>query len=232
MRPAITPTTRAKIRPARALRGSPSQAHPMMYPKTVINARKAAMSSRLLRLLRAMRSLKVPRSLCSIISVVGDRHGLPLGALRLEVLPLREAHSAGEDHGREALYFGVVGLDGVVVVLPGEGDLVLRRGELLLEVDEDRVRPELRVIPGHGEQVPDGSTESRLRLGLLARRLGLHGLGAGLRDLGEHVLLLAEVLLDAFEEVGDQIVPTLELHVYLPVRLLDLVAPPHEPVVG
>src|SRR5215203_3503986 len=150
----------------------------------VINARKAAMSSRLFRLLRAMRSLKVPKSLCSMISVVGDRHGLPLGTLRLEVLPLSEAHSAGENHGREALYFGVVGLDGVVVVLPGEGDRVLRRGEVFLDVDEDRVRPELGVILGHGEQVPDCSTKSRLGLGLLARRLGLHGLGAGLCDLG------------------------------------------------
>src|ERR671916_2728022 len=118
-----------------------------------MNARKAAMSSRLLRLLRAMRSLKVPRSLCSMISVVGDGHGLPLGALGLEVLTLRKAHGAGEDHGREALYLGVVGLDGIVVVLPGEGDLVLRRGELLLEVDEDRVRAEVRVVLGHREQV-------------------------------------------------------------------------------
>src|SRR5918994_4556504 len=105
-----------------------------------MNARKAAMSSRLFRLLRAMRSLKVPRSLCSICLVVRDRHGLALGALGLKVLPLGEAHGTGEDDGREALYFGVVGLDRVVVVLPGEGDLVLRRGELLLEVDQDRVR--------------------------------------------------------------------------------------------
>src|ERR687889_695743 len=142
----------------------------------VMNARKAAMSSRLLRLLRAMRSLKVPRSLCSMISVVGDGHGLPLGALGLEVLTLGEAHGAGEDHGREALYLGVVGLDGVVVVLPGEGDLVLRRGELLLKVDEDRVRPEIGIIFGHGEQVPDSPGEPGLGLGLLTRRLGLHGL--------------------------------------------------------
>src|SRR5215213_10807099 len=59
--------------------------------------------------------------------VVGDRHGLPFGTLGLEVFPLRKAHGAGEDDRREALYLRVVGLDGVVVVLPREGDLVLRR---------------------------------------------------------------------------------------------------------
>src|SRR5215213_2716567 len=98
------------------------------------------MSNRLLRLLRAMRSLKVPWSLPSIVLVVGDRHGLPLGTLGLEVLPLREAHRTGEDDRWEALNLRVVGLDRVVVVLPGEGDLVLRRRELLLEVDQHRVR--------------------------------------------------------------------------------------------
>ena len=115
------------------------------------------MSSRLLRLLRAMRSLKVPRSFWSIALVVGDRHGLPLGTLGLEVFTLRKAHGTGEDYGGEALYLRVVGLDRVVVVLPGEGDLVLRRGELLLEVDQDRIRPEVRIIFCYREQVPDGS---------------------------------------------------------------------------
>src|SRR5215210_483058 len=232
MRPAITPITSAKARPARARTGFPSQAYPITYPKTAIKARKAAMSSRLFRLLRAMRSLKVPRSLPAICLVVGDRYGLALGTLGLEIFLLREAHSTGKNDGREALNLCIVGLDRVVVVLPGEGDLVLRRGKLFLKVDQNRVRAEIWVVLGNGEQVSDGPGEPRLGLGLLARRLGLHGLGAGLRDLGEHVLLLAEVLLHAFEEVGDQIVAALELHVYLPVRLLDLVTPPHEPVVS
>src|ERR687890_1282731 len=114
-----------------------------------MKARKAAMSSRLLRLLRAMRSLKVPWSLPSIVLVVGDRHGLPLGTLGLEVFLLGEAHGTGEDDRREALYLRVVGLDRVVVVLPCEGDLVLRRGELLLKVDQNRVRAEIGIVLGH-----------------------------------------------------------------------------------
>src|SRR5215212_8325612 len=96
-------------------------------------ARKAEIRNTLLRLFTAIRSRKVPSLGLSVISVVGDRHGLPLGADGLEVLPLGEAHGAGEDDGGEALYVGVVGLHRVVVVLAGEGDLVLRRRELLLE---------------------------------------------------------------------------------------------------
>src|SRR3712207_7570079 len=49
-------------------------------------------------------------------------------------------------------------------------------------------------------------------------------------DVCSSDLLLAEVLLHALEEVGDQVVAALELHVYLPVGLLGLVAPPHQAV--
>src|SRR5215211_6447910 len=91
---------------------------------------------------------------------------------------------------------------------------------------------ELGIVLCYREQVTDSPRKTRLGLGLLSRRLGLHSLGAGLRYLRKHVLLLAEILLHTFEEVRDQIVPPLELHVYLPVRLLDLITPPHEPVVG
>src|SRR5919107_3772514 len=129
----------------------------------VTKARKAAMSSRLLRLLRAMRSLKVSWSRRSIALIVGDGHGLPLGPLGFEVFLLGEAHGTGEDDRGEALNLGVVGLDRVVVVLPGEGDLILRRRELLLEVDQNRVGTELRIVLGDGKQVPDGPGEAGLR---------------------------------------------------------------------
>src|SRR5215212_566010 len=165
----------------------------------VTKKRKAPMSSRLLRLFLAMRSLKVPWSLPSIVLVVGDRHGLPLGTLGLEVFPLCKAHGTGEDDGGEALYLRVIGLNRVVVVLPREGDLILRRGELLLKVQQHRVGAQLGVVLGNRKQVPDGPRETGLGLGLLARRLGLHSPGAGLRYLRKHILLLAKILLDAFE---------------------------------
>src|ERR687897_3731052 len=95
--------------PKRALTGSPIQAYPITYPKTAMNARKAAMSSRLLRLLAAIRSRKVPSKRLSLISVVGNRHGLTLGTGGLEVLPLGEAHRPGEDDGGGPPYFRGVG---------------------------------------------------------------------------------------------------------------------------
>src|SRR4028119_1378046 len=112
----------------------------MTYPNTSTKTRKTRIRNTLLRRLTPIRSLKVPwLPPCILPLVVGDRHGLPLGPLRLEVLLLREAHRPGEEHRREALYLGVVGPHRVVVVLPGEGDLVLRRGQLFLEVHEHPV---------------------------------------------------------------------------------------------
>src|SRR5918997_836614 len=196
-------------------------------------ARNTRIRNRLLRRLTPILSRNVPWAGPAIGPlVVGDRHGLPLGSLGFEVLLLREAHGPGEEHRGEALYPGVVGADGVVVVLTGEGDPVLRRGELLLEIHEHPVRPELGVVLGDGEEVADGAGEARLAPSLLAHRLRLHRAGAGLGDLGQDLLLLAEVLLDAFEEVWDQVVATLELDVDLAVRFLGLVLAPHEPVVG
>src|SRR4028118_2378561 len=205
----------------------------MTYPSTSTKTRKTRIRTRLLRRLTPIRSRKVPwLPPCILPLVVRDRHGLPLGPLRLEVLLLREAHRPGEEDRREALNLGVVGAHGVVVVLPGEGDLVLRRGELFLEVHEHPVGAKLGVALGHGEEIADGAGEARLRLGLLPHTLRLHGAGAGLCDLGQDLLLLAEVLFYAFEEVGDQVVAPLELDVYLTVRLLRPALAPHGPPAG
>jgi hypothetical protein len=54
------PTIKARTRPKMAPTGSPIQAHPITYPKTATNVRKAAMRSKLLRRFTAMRSRKVP----------------------------------------------------------------------------------------------------------------------------------------------------------------------------
>src|SRR4028119_1451394 len=130
----------------------------MTYPNTSTKTRKTRIRNTLLRRLTPIRSRKVPwLPPCILPLAVGDRHGLPLGPLRLEVLLLREAHRPGEEHRREALYLRVVGAHGVVVVLPGEGDLVLRRGELFLEVHEHPVGAELGGALGHGDETAEGA---------------------------------------------------------------------------
>src|SRR5918997_2194533 len=204
----------------------------MTYQSTIAKTRKSRIRNTLLRWLTPTRSRNVTAFPCIPPLVVGDRHGLPLGPLRLEVLLLGEAQGPREEDRREALYLCVVRAHRVVVVLPGEGDLVLRRGELLLEVYEDPVGAQLRVVLGDGEEVADGPAEARFGLGLLPHALRLHGTRAGLCYPCQDLLLLAEVLFYAFEEVWDQVVPALELDVYLAVRLLGLVPAPHQPVVG
>src|SRR4028118_959895 len=159
----------------------------MTYPNTSTKTRKTSIRNTLLRRLTPIRSRKVPWLPPCIpprVLVVGDRHGLPLGPLRLEVLLLREARRPGEEHRREALYLRVVGAHGVVVVLPGEGDLVLRRGELFLEVHEHPVGAELGVALGDGEEVADGAGEARPGPGLARRALRPQGAARAPGDRG------------------------------------------------
>src|SRR4028118_1406210 len=157
----------------------------MTYPSTSTKTRKTRIRNTLLRRLTPIRSRKVPwLPPCILPLVVGDRHGLPLGPLRLEVLLLREAHRPGEEHRREALYLRVVGAHGVVVVLPSEGDLVLGRRELLLKIHEHPVRAELGVALGDGEEVADGAGEARPGPGLARRALRPQGAARAPGDRG------------------------------------------------
>src|SRR5918998_199164 len=152
----------------------------MTYPSTIAKTRKIRIRNTLLRRLTPIRSRKVPPLACIPPLVVGARHGPPPGPLRLEVPLLHEPRGPGEENRREALYLRVVRADRVVVVLPGEGDLVLRRRELLLEVHEHPVGAELGVALGHREEVADGAAEACLGLGLLPNSLRLHRPRAGL----------------------------------------------------
>src|SRR5450756_1069437 len=60
---------------------------------------------------------------------------------------------------------------------------------------------------------------------------GVDGGGSRLGDLGQRLLLVGHVVLDGLDEVGDEVVPTLELHVDLAPGVVDLVAPAHQAVV-
>jgi len=60
---------------------------------------------------------------------------------------------------------------------------------------------------------------------------GVDGGGARLGDLGQRLLLVGHVVLDGLDEVGDEVVPALELHVDLAPGVVDLVAPAHQAVV-
>src|ERR687895_2618844 len=96
----------------------------------------------------------------------GDRRRL---RLCVEEVATGEAKRAGDQDVREHLQRGVVLEHAGVVVLPREADLVLGRGQLLLEVEHVLVRLQIRVVLDDGEQRSQGRGERVLRGGLLCR---------------------------------------------------------------
>ena len=118
-------------------------------------------------------------------------------------------------------------------MLAREADLVLGRRQLLLELHDVLVRLEVRVVLDDREQRAQRAGQRVLRLGLLRRALGPggDGVGAGLGDPGQDVLLEAHVALDGLHEVRDEVVAALELDLDLAERLVDPVALRDEAVV-
>ena len=120
-------------------------------------------------------------------------------------------------------YQGVQLGDRVVVVLAGEGDLVLGLGQLALQVEEVRVGLEVGVGLGDGVQ-PDQRALQRASAAALAGTSSPGGgglqAGPGLGDLLEDLLLVGGVPLDRVDQVGDQVGAPGELDVDAAQRLL------------
>src|SRR5262245_65615063 len=73
-----------------------------------------------------------------------------------------EVEHPRQDVRRERLELRVVLHGGVVVELPREADLVFRRGELLLEREEVRVRLELGVLLDDDHEPAERAAKARL----------------------------------------------------------------------
>ena len=133
-------------------------------------------------------------------------------------------------------------MHGVVEGLPGEGDAVLGRGEFFHERAHGGVSLEFRVVLGDNHELTKGATQARLSLrevthsgwvGRVAGKtdVGLRGLGTGFDDRGQRAAFMGHVTLGGFDEVRDQVVTALQLHVHLGERVLEAVPQPDEGVV-
>jgi hypothetical protein len=130
--------------------------------------------------------------------------------------------AARDEHVWEGRDGGVVVEHGGVVVLARERDLVLGRGQLLLELEDVLVGLELGIVLDDGEQRAQRAGQRVLGGGLLAgpwRRRRRRGAGVG--DVGQDLLLEAHVALDGVHEVRDQVVAALELDLDLGEGLVD-----------
>src|SRR4051812_7399805 len=152
-----------------------------------------------------------------------DVHGAGGLALGLEVLPLGEVERTGQERARERLDLGVVAVHGVVVELPRVGDPVLAGGQLLLQVQKVLVRLQVRIGLGQGEDRLQRAAQHVLGLGLLLWRAGRHGRVAGCDHRLEGLALVGGVALDGLDQVRDEVVAPLELHVDLRPGVLHLV---------
>ena len=131
----------------------------------------------------------------------------------------------------------------VVVRLPGKADAVLGAGQLLGQRADRFVGLQLGIGLGQHHQPAQAARQRLLgglhglgggRIGRAAAQGvgGTHGVAAGPRDGLQRGGLMREVTLCRGDEVGNEVVPALELHVDLPGGIGNAVAALHEPVEG
>ena len=136
------------------------------------------------------------------------------------------SEESGEEDGRERLAVGVVFGGHVVVRLPGEGDFVFGGGEFLRELGHVGGRFEvgvgfhgdLELAEGGGEGVFGGGEGfGGVGGGEVSGEVVEGGVGAlpGVGDGLEGFALVGQVCAGGFHEVGDEVVPALELDVDL-----------------
>jgi len=164
------------------------------------------------------------------------------GILDLEELGWREIEHPGNHARRENLPLRVVGHHGVVVGLPRKGDLVLRRGEFLLESHHILVGLEVGISFGNHHKAAESPREAGFRAGERLHRLWIARvcrrlLPRALCDIPrlgdgfECLALVFEVPFRGLDEVRDEIVSTLELYVDLGKRIFVAVTQSHETIV-
>ena len=162
------------------------------------------------------------------------RHRLDLGAAGAEIEEFLagEAEHAGEQGGRHLLDAGVVFLDGVVEEAAAGRDLVLEVGQFAGQLLEVGVGLEVRIGLRQRDQPAERAAQLVLGGGDLRRSLRRHRRVAGLDHVVERAALVAGVALHGLDQVRDQIVALLELHVDVGKGLADALAERDQPVIG
>src|ERR1035437_10599740 len=161
------------------------------------------------------------------------RYRLDVSACRAEVEEILagEAEHAGEQRRGHLLDAGVVFLNRVGEEAAAGGDLVLEVGQLARQLLEVGVGLEVRIGLGQRDQLAERAAQLVFGGGDLSRSLRGHRGVAGLRHVVERAALVRGVALHGLEQIRDQIVALLELHVDLGKGLADALAERHQPVI-
>lgn len=142
-----------------------------------------------------------------------------------------ETEHAGEDIAGEGLAGVVELLGGRVEETAGGSELVLDVGNLVLKLEEILVGLEIGIcFEAHAKT---GKRAGELILGsnLIIDAGGIHGSGTGTGDRLEKFLLVLGITLDSSNELGDEIMALLELHIDVGKSILTVVAETHKIVV-
>ena len=112
----------------------------------------------------------------------------------------------------------------IIISLSRVRDLIFRGRQLFLQLEHVLVGLQLRIVLHHRQQLAHPGRDLSLRRhsrGLVRR---VHRLGARLDHLRQRVALELHVAFDGFDQVGDQVMPALQLYVDLPPRIIYLIA--------
>src|SRR5690554_130781 len=162
--------------------------------------------------------------------------------LQLQLGSFLEGEHAGNNVVGEFLPEDVVAHDTVVIGLAREGNPVFGAGQFFHQLLYGFVGLEVRVVLGNrveigqglGQQV-FGATQA-LDLGAVAGVSGgiflsADGVVSGFHHLGEGGFFMIHIRLGGFHQVGNQVVPALQLHINLCEPVLELVAQRYQLVV-
>src|SRR5690625_1095776 len=148
-----------------------------------------------------------------------DRRHLPFGLGNLQENLLLLAHGAGQEHARNGLDRIVVLQHRVVVKLAGVSDLVLHTREFILQRTEVLVGAQLRVGFGHGEETTERPAHLVGSLCRFSDRTGIHHCLSRTVDGVEYLTLVRRITLHRLDDVGNEVVSTLQLHIDLTPRV-------------
>src|SRR5581483_4365809 len=159
---------------------------------------------------------------------------LDFGPARAEVEEIlsRKTEHAGKQRSRHLLDTGVVFLDRVVEEAAAGGDLVLEIGQFTRQLLEIGVGLEVGIGFRQRDQAAERARELILRRGHLRRSLRRHRRVARLDDVVERAALMGGIALHGLDEVRDQVMTLLELHVDVGEGLVDTLAERDQPVIG
>ncbi len=149
----------------------------------------------------------------------------------LEELTRLETEQAGDDVARYRLGHRVVVAHGTVVIAARELQVILGFHQFGLQFQEILVGLEVRVALRQRQQPVHTFAQGLLHLAARVNVDDAHCLGAQLRDRFERGLFVLRVRVDRLDQLRNQVVAPLQLHVDVAPRGTDPVAAAHQPVV-